>query len=91
MGVGSTAITTMAESIAGMGNEQGKIGVLEERIENANERIDFQKDILGGQLSSITDVDAYEAALRLNQLSSSLEASYSATARIQSLSLLNFI
>ena len=81
----------MAESVAGMGNEQSKIGVLEERIEDANNRMDFQKDLLNGQLSGITDVDAYEAALRLNQLSSSLEASYTATARIQSLSLLNFI
>lgn len=86
-----TAITTIAESTSKLANEQAKIGVAEERVENANDRMDFQKEILVGQLSGITDVDAYEAALRLNQLSTSLEASYSATARIQSLSLLNFL
>ena len=87
----NSAISKMAESTSQLGNEQAKIGVLEERIEKANERLDFQSGVLQSQLSEITDVDAYEAALRLNQLSSSLEASYSVTARIQSLSLLNFI
>lgn len=87
----SSAVSKMAESVASLADEQSKIGVVEERVEQANGRMDFQKEILSNQLSGITDVDAYEAALRLNQLSSSLEASYSVTARIQSLSLLNFI
>lgn len=87
----TSAVSKMASSIGALGDEQSKMGVVQERVEDANERMDFQKDLLKGQLSSITDVDAYEAALRLNQLSTSLQASYSATARIQSLSLLNFI
>lgn len=87
----SSSISKIASSIGNLGDEQSKMGVVQERLKSANERMDFQKDLLSGQLSSLTDVDAYEAALRLNQLSTSLQASYSATARIQSLSLLNFI
>jgi flagellar hook-associated protein 3 FlgL len=87
----TSSISKMANSVGSLADEQSKIGVVQERVKSANERMDFQKDLLSGQLSSLTDVDAYEAALRLNQLSTSLQASYSVTARIQSLSLLNFI
>ncbi len=86
-----SSIGLMGESIGKMADEQARMGVVEERIENANDRMDFQKNILGNLLSGVTEVDSYEAAVRLNQISTSLEASYSATARIQSLSLLNFI
>jgi len=86
-----TSVEMMAESISLLGDEQSKMGVIEERIKASNEQMDFQKNILGTQLSSLTEVDAYEAALQLRQISTSLEASYATTARIQSLSLLNFI
>ena len=81
----------MGESIALLGAEQSKMGIIEERVSDANEQMDFKKNILNKQLSDLTAVDPYDAALRLNRLSTSLEASYSVTARIQGLSLLNFI
>lgn len=85
------ATTQASKSVATMGDQQGVLGVLEERISNADDAMVYQKSVLENQLSSVTDVDAYEAAIQLSQLSTSLEASYSATARIQSLSLLNFV
>ena len=85
------AIEQTAESVGKLGVEQSKIGVLEERIEAADERLTFQRDLLRNQLSATTDIDAFEAATRLNQLTAGLEASYAVTARIQSLSLLNFL
>ena len=86
-----TSIEKAAEAVGKLGEEQSKIGVLEGRVEAADERLSFQRDLLRNQLSATTDIDAFEAATRLNQLTASLEASYAVTARIQSLSLLNFI
>ena len=85
------ATTDAATSVASIADQQSLVGVLEERITNADEAMVYQKNVLQNQLSSITDVDAYEAAIQLSQLTTSLEASYSATARIQNLSLLNFV
>lgn len=87
----NSALEMTATAIARLGSEQSKIGVVEERIETANERMDYQKNILEKQLSEVTDVDPYEAATRLNQIIVGLEASYAATARIQSLSLMNYL
>lgn len=85
------AVTRMSESIEQLGDEQAKMGIIEARISDANDQMDFQKNLLTNQLLDLTAVDPYEAATKLNQVTTSLEASYAATARIQALSLLNFI
>ena len=85
------SITMMSTSVSQIGDEQAKTGIIEERVKDANERMEFQKNVITEQLGGIADVDSYETAVRLNQLLTSLEASYAATARIQSLSLMNFI
>ncbi|MBO6814766.1 MAG: flagellar hook-associated family protein [Rhizobiaceae bacterium] len=85
------AFEQMANAVSQLGDEQSRLGVVEERVKTATERMDFQKTILTNQLSGLVDVDPYEAATRLTNLTTSLEASYAVTARIQSLSLLNFI
>lgn len=85
------SVTRMHKGVSEMGQEQSILGVVEGRISAANDRMEFQKNILTTQMSDLTDVDPYEAAVNLNQITTSLEASYAATARIQSLSLLNFI
>ena len=84
-------VTKMSVGISEMGKEQANLGLVEGRVNTAEEQMSFQKNILQTQLSDLTDVDPYTAALNLNQLTTSLEASYAATSRIQSLSLLNFI
>ena len=83
--------TKTAQAIAKIGDQQAAVGVLEQSIEESNETMTFQKNVLQNELGSITQIDPYEAAINLSQLTTSLEASYSATARIQALSLLNFI
>ncbi len=87
----NSALQLMAENVIELGAEQAKIGTVEKRIQNANDRMEYQKSILDQQLASLTDVDSYEAATRLNQIVVSLEASYAVTARIQSLSILNYL
>lgn len=86
-----SALQLTAESMPELGIEQAKVGTVEGRIESANERMVYQKSVLQQQLSNLTDVDSFEAATRLNQIVVNLEASYSVTAKIQSLSILNYI
>jgi len=85
------AATRMMEGIADMGAEQSKLGVIEERVRTSTERMDYQVTVLGNQVSALEDVDLYQAATRLSQISIILEASYSVTSRIQRLSLMNYI
>jgi len=85
------ALEGMAQGVNNLAAEQSKIGTVEKRIEEANERMEYQRNILREQAMTYENVDPYEVATRLNQLSISLEASYRATAKLQQLSLMNYI
>lgn len=70
---------------------QARVGVVEERLAQANERIDLEKQTLEGRIGELEGVDAYEVADRLSLLMTRIESSYSVTARMQQLTLLNYL
>lgn len=85
------SLETMATGINGLAGEQSKIGTVERRIDEANDRMDYQKIVLNEQVNAFQGIDVYEIANRLNHLSLSLEASYRATSKLQQLSLMNYL
>jgi flagellar hook-associated protein 3 FlgL len=86
-----SSLSLMAQGIAEIGDQQGQVGILEGRVSQANEQMEIRNGILQSQIADLTQVDPYDAAIRLNELQTGLQASYAVTARIQSLSLLNYI
>lgn len=87
----SRSLEMASSSIGGVADQQSSLGIAEQRVSDANERISAQKDLLKLQRNELTGVDAYEAATRLNELMVGLEASYTVTARLQALSLMNYL
>ncbi|MBP0484583.1 flagellin [Sagittula salina] len=61
------------------------------RIDNANERMQDRMALYKGRVSDLVSVDPYEAATRITALETQLQASYAVTARLSSLSFLNFM
>ena len=78
---GTTAITSM----------RADVGTKLKRVESANTELLRQQDIMEKTVSALEDVDIAEASLRVNALKTQLEAAYTVTGKIQSLSLLNYI
>ena len=85
------ALEAMATGINGLANEQSKVGTVERRIEEANNRMEYQRIVLSDQVNAFQGIDVYEIATRLNHLSLSLEASYRATSKLQQLTLMSYI
>lgn len=85
------ALELTATGLSRIGHEQSALGVVEARVSDASERIGLQNDLLARQQNELVGVDAYEAATRLNELMTGLEASYTVTARLQALSLMNYL
>ncbi|MFK5979815.1 MAG: flagellar hook-associated family protein [Rhizobiaceae bacterium] len=81
----------MSTGINGLAREQSKVGTVERRIEEASNRMDYQKIVLNDQVNAFQGIDIYEVANRLNHLSLSLEASYRATSKLQQLTLMSYI
>ncbi|VAV89103.1 hypothetical protein MNBD_ALPHA08-1576 [hydrothermal vent metagenome] len=70
---------------------RGKVGVTQQRIEVATDKLAIQKNAFERLVGDQENVDPYEVATRISVLSNQLEASYTLTARLQQLSLVKFI
>lgn len=89
--VTNKAIEYTGIATTGLNSVRTKLGLSENRIEKANESLQVQIDIIDTTLSGKIEVDAYEASTRVNNLLSLVEASYTLTAKIQALSLVNYL
>jgi flagellar hook-associated protein 3 FlgL len=74
-----------------LGDIQGRLGRVQQTVSQTKEKLEQRNNIINREILSLEGVDAYEAATRVNTLTSQLEASYAITARIGRLSLLNFL
>jgi flagellar hook-associated protein 3 FlgL len=83
--------TYVGKAQSGITQQRTTIGIYTERVAKAEESLQAQEDILTTHLGNLQGVDAAEAATRVNTLRTLLETAYSVTARIQNLSLVNFL
>jgi flagellar hook-associated protein 3 FlgL len=70
---------------------QAKLGMVQGRVTKANERMSLQIDILSAHIGTLEGVDPYEASTRVTALTTQVETAYALTARLQQLSLLNYL
>ena len=85
------AADTLAEGQAALTNSRAERGILQAQIESAKSALDVEETVLTQSFNQMTARDQYEAASEFTQLETSLEASYTLTARLANLSLLNFM
>ncbi|BDA85925.1 hypothetical protein Sa4125_34670 [Aureimonas sp. SA4125] len=90
------AVTDKATSLLKGGGDQittlrADVGMKLKRIDGANAELQRQQDIMAATVSSLEEVDITEVSLRVNALSTQLQAAYSVTGKIQGLSILDYI
>lgn len=68
-----------------------RMGVSKRRIADAQTAMSATHDLLARQIGAQEDVDPAEAATRVNDLTTRLEATYAITARMRDLSLLKYL
>lgn len=78
-------------AISAMGAEAGALGDVQRGLSERRTSIGDQALALRSQLSSVEDVDPYEAATQLMQRRTQLEASYKILAGMRELSLTNYL
>ncbi|GHF36264.1 flagellin N-terminal helical domain-containing protein [Seohaeicola zhoushanensis] len=70
---------------------EASLGSTQALVEETIERHEKVNDVYAIRMVDLEGVDAYEAATRLSMLQTQLEASYAVTARLSSLTFLNFL
>jgi flagellar hook-associated protein 3 FlgL len=74
--------------LAGLG---ARLGTAQELTTNATSRLKVQADLITQQVTAMEKVDQTEASVRVTSLQNQLEMSLALTARIQKLSILNYL
>jgi flagellin-like hook-associated protein FlgL len=70
---------------------QSKLGAVQEKVEEADERMSLQKDIFDAKIIHLEAVDPAEAKVRVDRLMTQIQTSYSLTAQLKSMSLINYL
>ena len=89
--LGEYTISQVSSAEAEITKIQGQLGISQERIKRANENMETQIDLLEQFEIDLDGVDSYETAVTINTMLTQLETSYSVTARLQQLSIINFL
>ena len=84
-------VSKAMNGVDSINQQRTNIGIASERVSKAEERLQAQKDILTTSLGRMENVDPEEAATRLNTMKTLLETAYTVTAKIQQLSLANYL
>jgi flagellar hook-associated protein 3 FlgL len=87
----SRATSLVGESLSDLGQTMAHTGIVQQRVTDANTRMNTQIDLFNRHILDLEGVDPYEAANRVNDLVTHIQTSFALTARIQQLSLLNFL
>ncbi len=85
------AISLLGSAISGVTNLMGELGNAQERVSLASDRLSIQTDILNERINALENVNLEETSVRLNTALTQLETTYAISARIQHLSILNYI
>lgn len=85
------ATLVIGDALQGITALQAKLGSAQERVQSASTRMGIEIDIMTAHIGALEGVDPYEASSRLSTLLSQVETAYAVTARIQQLTLLNYL
>lgn len=85
------SVAAIGSAISEIGQLQSQTGIIEQRVEKATERVKMQMDLFERHILNTEGVDPYRASTMVTDLMSQIEKSYALTARIQQLSLMNFL
>ena len=83
------AISAVGEAVGELVALRANTGTIQERVTRTNLNLSLQISHLNEQVVSLETVDPYETATRVNNLIYQIEVSYTLTARISQLSLVN--
>jgi flagellar hook-associated protein 3 FlgL len=86
-----TAVSISSLATQELGLVEGRLGSAQKTVSGSTLHLQQRNTIISREIAALEGVDQYEVSTRVNALTTQLEASYSITARISKLSLLNYL
>ncbi len=87
----STAMSLVSSAISSLTSIEAGVGISQTAITDANTALSTQSDVISSQTDTMVGVDQTELSTRLAAMQTQLSATYSVTAQLQQLSLVNYL
>ncbi|MBU1211199.1 MAG: flagellar hook-associated family protein [Alphaproteobacteria bacterium] len=84
-------VTVAGGAVQELSGLQSSLGLSQARLATATDRGEIQRSLLQDRIGRLEGVDPFEASTRITSLLTQIEASYAVTARIQRLTILNYL
>ncbi|WP_230533131.1 flagellar hook-associated family protein [Microvirga roseola] len=84
-------IGLLSGAVTAVSDIETNLGIAKEKLEEANTRMDLQKTIFEEKLVGLEGVDPAEAKVRVDQLMTQIQTSFSLTSQLRQLNLINFL
>ena len=85
------SVSLVGDTLGGLAQLQSQTGLVQKRVSDASDRMTTQVDLFERHILDLEGVDPAEAATRVADLTQHIETSFALTARLQQLSLLNYL
>jgi flagellar hook-associated protein 3 FlgL len=85
------AVSLVSGAIYDLAVLGGSVGAIQQRVSGATDKLKIQHDILNQQVVGMEEVDPSEASVRVNALQNQIDTALALTARLQKISLLNYL
>ncbi len=89
--VTGAATKLLTSAIGNLTDLQSGVGIVQSSVSNANSQMSAQMNVLATQVSNLESVNPYEAATRVSELQTQIEASYSLTSQLHNLALVDYL
>ena len=86
-----SAVSALSDGVSGVTDAQAQLGSQQKLVSDMAARQGDLKAVYTSRINAFEGVDPYEAASRLSQLQTQLQATYAATAQISKLTILNYL
>lgn len=86
-----TALLGIGNAINDLAGVGARLGTAQQQTTDATSRLQVQSDLITQQITAMETVDPAEASVRVTNLETQLDMSLALTARIQKLSILNYL
>jgi flagellar hook-associated protein 3 FlgL len=84
------AISVIGDAVTGLTTLQASVGTTQNRVKDTTTRLTAQQTIIEQRIGVLEGVDPAEAKIRIDTLSTQIEMSYSLTAKLLQMSILNY-
>jgi flagellar hook-associated protein 3 FlgL len=85
------ASSVVGDAVSDLTSLQAVIGTTQNRVKDATDRLTAQQAIIERRIGVLEGVDPAEAKIKIDTLSTQIEMSYSLTAKLLQMSILNYV